>query len=57
MKLTQKEKRACQKFARIQGFTNFRGIRNSDYVRFKRETENSIVEAEYHIDEVMQRAS
>ncbi len=55
MRLTKKEKEACKKFADMQGFTSFRKIRNCDYVRFKKEAENSIIEAEYHIDEVMER--
>jgi len=55
MKLSKKEKRACQKFADMLGFTSFRKIRNCDYVRFKKEVESSIIEAEYHIDEIMQR--
>jgi len=57
MKLTQREKRACKKFARLQGFTSFRGVRNADYVRFKKEEKNQYAEKELHIDEIIQRAS
>ncbi len=55
MKLTQREKRACKKFARLQGFTNFRGVRNADYVKFKREERNQYTEKVYHIDEIIER--
>ena len=51
MKLTRKEKRACQKFANMLGFTSFRGIRNADYVLFW----NKWTSKDYHIDEVMER--